>query len=289
VGEAKKILVTGAKGMLGRSFCKTMKREYEVRGISRDNCDITQREETEKVIGNFSPDVVIHCAAYTNVDGAEENYKEAFLVNVEGTRNVLSSLKTKDYLFVYISTDYVFDGNKKDCYNEQDIPHPLNQYGASKLEGERIVSKQEKHLILRTSWLFGPGGKNFVTTIIEQAKREKIIRVVNDQVGSPTYTEDLAKAIKDIIDIYFNRGLDSGIFHITNSGKCTWFEFAQYIAMLMNSKVKIEPITSQQLPRKARRPFNSLLSNEKFFNLTGYKLRCWKEAVKEYIKKRAVC
>jgi dTDP-4-dehydrorhamnose reductase len=284
VGKIKKILITGSKGMLGSSLCKALEEEFEVIGIDKEDCDITQKDKIVELVKNINADVVIHCAAYTDVDGAEDNFDQASSINVDGTKNVLDGLAKSGSLVIYISTDYVFDGQKLDSYTEEDNPNPLGRYGFSKLEAENLVKSFKKHCIVRTSWLFGPGGKNFVGTIINLAKDKKVLQVVNDQVGAPTYTLDLSKAIKDIIIFYFNGKLGFGIYNITNSGRCSWYEFANYIAELKNLDITVEPISSQKLERKAQRPINSLLSNQKFYNLTGYNLRSWQEAAKDYLE-----
>lgn len=279
----KKILITGAKGMLGSALCKVLHSSYEVSGIDKEECDITSKQKTNKLINSLSVDALIHCAAYTEVDKAENEPQKAFLINAQGTKNVIEALKGKDYFFIYISTDYVFDGKKPQAYLEADIPNPQGVYAQSKLEGERAISAYTKHAILRTSWVFGPNGKNFVDTIVRLAKEKEILEVVSDQIGSPTYTLDLSKAIKAMLDIYFARGLKYGIYNITNSGKCSWFEFAQFIIQLVNLKTVVKPISSECLHKKAKRPKNSLLSNEKFHALTGYYLPPWQEAVKNYL------
>lgn len=280
----KKILITGAKGILGSALCLILSDFYDVIAMDRKECDVSNKKETEKVISDLTIDAVVHCAGYTEVDEAESNMETVSLVNVQGTRNVLDSLKNKECLFIYVSTDYVFDGRKKEAYTEEDAPNPLSVYGRSKLEGELLVKKFKRHLILRTSWLFGPGGINFVTTILRLAKEKETINVVADQVGSPTYTLDLSRATKTLLDIYFTRGIDYGIYNVTNSGKCSWYEFAEYIGKAAELKVKFKPIPSVELGRKAKRPQNSLLSNEKFHSLSGFYLPSWQEAVDSYLK-----
>ncbi|MDP2924248.1 MAG: dTDP-4-dehydrorhamnose reductase [Candidatus Omnitrophota bacterium] len=279
----KKILITGAKGMLGSILCRTLSPFYSVIAIDKEDCDITDKEKVESFFNKLSIDVLIHCAAYTEVDKAEDEPQKAFLINAQGTKNVIEALKGKDCFLIYISTDYVFDGKKPQAYLEADIPNPQGVYAQSKLEGERVISAYTKHAILRTSWVFGPNGKNFVDTIVRLAKEKEILEVVSDQIGSPTYTLDLSEAIKAMLDIYFARGLKYGIYHITNSGKCSWFEFAQFIIQLVNLKTVVKPISSECLHKKAKRPKNSLLSNEKFHSLAGYCLPSWQEAVKNYL------
>jgi dTDP-4-dehydrorhamnose reductase len=279
----KKVLITGAKGMLGTALCGALDSFYKVIAIDQEECDITHREETKETIGSLAIDAAVHCAAYTDVDKAEDEREKVFAVNVQGTKNVCESLKNEKCLFVYISTDYVFDGQKNGAYTELDQPHPLSVYGQSKLEGEKFAAKFKEYLILRTSWLFGPDGKNFVATILRLAKEKQILEVVDDQVGSPTYTLDLAQGIKAVLDIYFTKGLNYGIYNVTNSGKCSWFEFAEYIIKSAGLKTTLEAISSSKLACRAKRPLNSQLSNNKFISLTGEALRPWQEATKHYI------
>lgn len=268
--------------MLGTALLPQLKR-YDVLGIDKDNCDITDKSSLVNKIGNIKLDAVVHCAAYTDVDGAEANVKEAFRINEEGTKNVIEGINNKECLFIYISTDYVFDGNKKTAYTEEDIVNPLNVYGASKLAGENLAAKLSKHIIIRTSWLFGPNGKNFVSTIARIAKEKETINVVCDQVGSPTYAFDLAKAISDIIDIYFAKGIISGKYNITNTGFCTWAELARYIIKESGLKTRVIETKSEESSRAAKRPKDSMLSKEKFKALSGYDLPVWQEAVKHYL------
>lgn len=284
VEKHKKILVTGAKGMLGSVLCRVLSSSYEVTPIDKEECDLADKDRVKQVIDNLAIDAVIHCAAYTEVDKAEDEKDAAFLINAKATKNILDNLKNKECLFIYISTDYVFDGRKNSPYTEVDSSNPLGVYGKTKLEGEKSVSEFKKHLILRTSWLFGPDGKNFIATILRLAKEKETLEVVNDQIGSPTYTLDLAGAIKKLLDIHFTKGLEYGIYNVTNCGECSWFTLAQYIAKTAGLKNKIKPISSNQLPRKAKRPASSLLANEKFHALAGYYLPSWEAAVKHYIE-----
>ncbi len=279
----KKILVTGSKGMLATALLPLLS-GYDTFGIDKDNCDITDIDSVNQLFEDKSFDAVIHCAAYTNVDGAEDEPKKALAVNAHGTRNLIEAIKNKDCLFIYISTDYVFDGTKNEPYTEEDVPKPLSVYGSSKLEGEKNSSKIDQHIIIRTSWLFGPNGKNFVSTINNLSKQKDSLSVVDDQKGGPTYTLDLAKAISDIMTIYFTRGVPFGVYNIKNSGFCTWFELANYIVTETKVRTKILPVKSEQFKRKARRPENSMLSCAKFKALCGYELPSWQSAVKRYIE-----
>ena len=277
--ESSKILITGAGGLLGRALLEILPKENTIPLYKKD-CDITDKKRLKKILKNLDLDVLIHCAAYTDVDNAQKQKKEAILINKYGTKNILDNLD-KNCLFIYISTAYVFDGKKTKPYTEKDKPSPINIYGLSKLEGEKITMSFKKHLIIRTNWLFGPYKKNFVDTIIESAKKNNVIKIDCNQIGSPTYTLDLANAIKDLIEFYFKGKLKFGIYNITNNGSCNRFDFAVKIIKLLNLKNKIEKVI---LDRPAKRPKNSLLSNKKFYNLTGYYLRNWQDALKSYLK-----
>jgi len=277
--ESSKILITGAGGLLGRALLETLPKENTIPLYKKD-CDITDKKKLKKILKNLDLDVLIHCAAYTDVDNAQKQKKEAILINKYGTKNILDNLD-KNCLFIYISTAYVFDGKKTKPYTEKDRPLPINIYGLSKLEGEKITMSFKKHLIIRTNWLFGPYKKNFVDAIIEFAKKNNPIKIDCNQIGSPTYTLDLASAIKDLIEFYFKGKLKFGIYNITNSGSCSRFDFAVRIIKLLNLKNKIEKVI---LDRPAKRPKNSLLSNKKFYNLTGYYLRNWQDALESYLK-----
>lgn len=269
--------------MLGAALLPLLK-HYDILGIDRDNCDITDKSSLAKTTGSLKFDVVVHCAAYTEVDKAEEDAENAFLINEEGTRNIIEAANCKECLFIYMSTDYVFDGNKKTAYTEEDIVNPLGIYGRSKLAGEKLAAKLNKHIIIRTSWLFGPNGKNFISTIARLAKEKETIEVVSDQTGSPTYTLDLAKAISDIINTHFTKDIAPGIYNITNTGFCSWAELASYVIKESGLKTQVVEIKSEQLKRKAVRPKNSMLLKEKFKTLNGYYLPNWPEAVKHYLK-----
>ena len=294
--KAKKhILITGSSGMLGRALCQELSSKYEVTGMDIVKleaqssklkgfieCDITDREKTIAEIISIKPDIVIHAAAYTDVDGCERNYEKAHRVNALGTETVALACHNCSALLWYISTDFVFDGEKKSAYTESDRPNPINIYDQSKLEGEKYVQSILKDfLVLRSSWLFGRGGRNFVDILLEKTKDEKRIEVVNDQFGSPTYAKDLARAIGKLIDLGKRAG---GIYHITNSGSCSWYEFALSIKDLAKLDTNIVPISSEQYRSPARRPKMSILENRRYQKVSGEKLRHWKEALKEYLQ-----
>jgi dTDP-4-dehydrorhamnose reductase len=300
-----RILITGAGGMLGKDLVRAFSGEHKVYGIDREasgtknlapgeiefsQVDITNREEIVKAISEVKPEAVIHTAAYTDVDGCQKNKDLAYKVNGIGTKNVaLASAKCRAVM-IYISTDFVFDGDKREPYLETDEPHPLSIYGKSKLEGEKsLPSLLEKYLIIRTSWLFGRHGRNFVDTIVKLARAAKELKVVDDQIGSPTYSKDLAQAIRRLITLVPDTGSGlrelSGIYHITNSGSCSWYEYAsEIVGYLGLENILLEPISSSVSQRLAPRPAYSVLNNERFEQVTGYSMRPWRQALKEYLK-----
>lgn len=298
-----KVLITGSSGMLGLDLCRELRKDYVVEGadiVASDRqgvkfyqSDITDRNNIAGIIADARPNFVIHTAAWTDVDACEREEEKAYLVNAQGTENVALACKDAGAVLVYISTDFVFDGRKKSPYKETDKPAPLSVYGASKLKGEEGVRRALKnYFILRTSWLYGKNGRNFVDTIIAKAQAEKTLRVVDDQAGSPTYTKDLARAIHALLDMVTQgqgvRGKRGGVYHISNSGRVSWFEYARAIVKLAGLPAKVIPISAKELGRPARRPEMSALDNSKFIKFTGCRLRGWKIALKDYLKKEKV-
>jgi len=287
----KRILITGSSGMLGVDLSQELYHDYKVFGAdilrraSFGVCgfyklDITKKHNVSALIKNLNPDVVIHAAAWTDVDGCELDPKRAYRINSEGTKNVAHACKSIGATLIYISTDFVFDGRRKTPYKEADKTNPLNIYADSKLKGELAIKRiLKKYLILRTGWLYGKHGKNFVDTIIAKAKKEKILKVVDDQVGSPTYTKDLAEAIR----VLLKKSIDRGIYHVSNSGSVSWYDYAKDILKLSKSQTIVAPISSKELDRPAKRPKMSVLDNAKFIKLTGHKMRNWQEALKDYV------
>jgi dTDP-4-dehydrorhamnose reductase len=275
------LLVIGAKGMLGRDLMGILNSSFsndEVIGWDIEEMDIQKEDESITRIEKIRPEIVIHLAAYTDVDGCELNKEKAFSVNAEGTKHVALAASKCRAKMVYLSTDYVFDGDKKEPYLESDSPHPLNVYGLSKLRGEQYVQEWVKDfLIVRTQWLYGPSGKNFVTSILQQARKKAELSIVNDQIGLPTYTADLARAISELIQ------LDArGIFHAANSDPCTWYAFGQEILKLSGvNQVRVIPISSRELGRPAARPPYSVLNCQKLKRETGLTMRPWSEALKD--------
>jgi dTDP-4-dehydrorhamnose reductase len=276
-----RVLITGAKGMLGRDLVEIMSGHFEVSGIDIDDADITRFEEIEGVVREKNPEFIIHCAGYTDVDGCESEKDLSYKVNAIGTRNVTRCAADLDIPILYISTDFVFNGKKDSPYREYDMPEPISEYGYTKLTGEYFVQNlHNKFFIVRTAWLFGLHGKNFVKTILNIARNERDLRVVFDQTGSPTYTWDLSRKIVELID----SGAGYGIYHITNSGVCSWCDFARKILDIAGcTDVILQPISTEETGRAARRPSNSALEN-RALRLEGLKpMRSWEEALADYL------
>jgi dTDP-4-dehydrorhamnose reductase len=284
----RRILVIGAKGMLGRDLVKILHSTFhtyqhsnwEILEWDIDEIDIQEEKKTVTKIEHFSPEIVINVAGYTDVDGCESNEEKAFAVNAEGTKHVaLGALRCRAKV-VYLSTDYIFDGEKKEPYLEDDPPNPLNVYGRSKWKGEQYVQELLKDaLIVRTQWLYGIYGNNFVTSILRQARDKKVLSIVNDQIGSPTYTVDLSEAISVLLQC------DAcGVFHVANSDLCTWYTFGQAILRLSGiERVKVIPISSKELGRPAIRPAFSVLNCQKLKQVTGMTLRPWPGALRDFL------
>ncbi len=297
-----KVLITGSSGMLGIDLSKELHRDYEVIGfdLARNpksdvskfyKGDIADGEAVGAVFKRAKPDFVIHAAAWTDVDGCELDKGRAYRVNSEGTGNVANACKAIDATLIYISTDFVFNGKSGRPYKETDKVHPISVYGGSKLKGEKLVRKiLKRYFIVRTSWLYGKCGKNFVDTIVNKAKTESSLKVVRDQSGSPTYTKYLAKALHALLDkacLQEPAGAGAfGIYHVSNTGKVSWYDYARKILALAGARTKVLPITSEDLARPARRPRMSVMDNSKFVKFTGYKMPVWNIALREYLRKK---
>jgi dTDP-4-dehydrorhamnose reductase len=283
-GFALKVLVTGACGMLGSLVCAGLKGKHTV--IPTDllpECEVMDISDTASVfdtITRVGPEMVIHCAAMTDVDGCEREPDMAHKINAVGTWNLACACASIDCPIAYVSTDYVFDGEKGEPYTEFDTPNPMSAYGASKLAGEVAVRELcPKHYVVRSSWVFSPKGKNFPLSILRAAETRPELRVVADQVGSPTYAKDLAEFLIGLVGspLY-------GTYHFTNAGQCSWFEFAQAILNTAGkSQVKIVPIKSEEWPTPTRRPKFSVLRHYKMELLGRDNARPWQEAVKEFV------
>lgn len=273
----KKVLVTGAKGMLGQDLCLILKQNgYKVIETDTNNLNITNFNQAEYVIKYYNPDFVVHCAAYTNVDKAEEDSKTAFLINTQGTENIAKICADKEIPLIYISTDYVFDGEASEPYLPANPRSPLGVYAQSKANGEIAIEKYcKKYYITRTSWLYGQKGKNFVETIIDLAQKMPEVKVVNDQIGCPTWTVDLSNAISSLM----TEEKPYGIYHFCGSSQASWYEFACEALSLLGINTKVIPCTTDEFPRPAKRPKYSVMDN-------AGACRNWKEALKDYIELR---
>ncbi len=272
-------LVTGARGLLGKYLVKYLhSQQNEVVQWDLPENDVTVVEQVINGLHSVDPDVVFHLAAWTDVDGCEENPARAMAVNFQGTWAVALGVAEIGAKLIYISTDYVFDGNSKRAYRESDRPNPLSVYGRSKMMGEEAVRRNSRRwFIVRTSWLFGRGGRNFVDTIRQKCAVETEIKVVADQVGSPTYAQDLCEPLLELA-----RSAHYGIYHLTNSGFCSWFEFAKEIVRFSKSNCEVIPITAEESGRRAPRPRFSVLENRNYRRRFGRVLRPWQEALEDY-------
>ena len=279
-----RVLVTGAKGQLGSDLlCELSKRNIESVGIDIDDLDITDADATKRVIENINNDAkidaIIHCAAYTAVDAAEDNEALVTKINAEGTKNIAEVAKTLNIAMMYISTDYVFDGEGERPWEPDDKRAPLNVYGMAKYKGELYVEELlKKYFIVRISWVFGLHGNNFIKTMLRLGKERGAVSVVNDQIGSPTYTPDLSRLLVDMIvsDKY-------GRYHATNEGLCSWYDFAVEIFKQAKLDVAVTPVSSDAFPVKAKRPHNSRMDKSKLTK-NGFKLLPpWQDALRRYL------
>lgn len=275
-----KILVTGYSGQLGYDVVlEGKKRGFDMIGVGHKELDITQEEQVQNYIHTVKPDVVIHCAAYTAVDNAEDNKDVCFDVNVNGTKYLAASAKSVDAKFIYISTDYVFEGTGIEPFTEEDAANPVGYYGITKYEGEKAVqSLLDKYFIVRISWVFGINGNNFIKTMLRLAETRKELNVVGDQYGSPTYTFDLAKLLLDMAETE-----KYGVYHASNEGFTTWADFAKEIFQVAGKVVKVNSITTEEYPTKAVRPKNSRMSKDKLEKNGFTRLPAWQDALTRYI------
>lgn len=279
-----KILVTGVRGQLGFDVVNELnKRGHDVIGLDAAEMDITDADAVSSILQKERPEAVIHCAAYTAVDKAEEEGKDLCMkVNAEGTENIAKVCKELDCKLMYISTDYVFDGQGTRAWEPDDkVTEPLNVYGLSKYMGEQAVQKYtDKFFIVRIAWVFGINGKNFIRTMLRLGKEKGAVSVVNDQIGSPTYTFDLAVLLSDMIV-----SEQYGIYHATNEGLCSWYEFACEIFKAAGmDNVQVTPVSAAEFPAKAKRPSNSRMSKEKLTKNGFHKLPTWQDATHRYVK-----
>lgn len=277
-----KVLVTGARGMLGTDLVPALEGGgYEVFATDIEELDITHLDFLRTMTQKITPDIVVNCAAYTKVDKAEEEPEEAFQINSLGVENLSLVCRDLDIDLCHVSTDYVFDGTKEGAYMPDDPPHPINVYGKSKLAGEEHVQKiMNKFYILRTSWLYGKHGKSFVSTILNLAKKQNVLRVVIDQIGSPTWTVTLARAIVNLIQTK-----KYGLYHVTDKTEngITWFEFAREIVGLSGLKAEVMPVKTEEFSFLAQRPKNSLLNTTMAELVIKENLPPWKQSLEKFL------
>ena len=287
-----KILITGSNGMLGSDLVAELAPSYEVCGLGRQadrhpeisyiQTDITNRAEVLNAVRSLKPAIIVHAAAWTDVDGCERNPQQAFLVNAKGTEFVAEASDHVGATLFFISSDYVFDGTKPSGYDEEDLPNPISVYGRSKFEAEEFLKKSCRSAwIIRSSWLFGVNGKNFFCTILHAALEKQELGVVDDQRGAPTYSKHLAKGLRALIE-KGTRVKGSAIYHLANEGETTWFQAAKKLLAKTNLKTELEAISSQELARPAKRPPNSVLNMTKIKKEYGIRLPSWEQGLDEF-------
>ena len=278
-------MITGGKGQLGSDCAEVLGRSHEVTALGSADLDITRLLDVDAVVSRFSPEVILNCAAYTRVDACETEKDLAWEVNAKGPKNLALSVEKYGGRLIHISTDYVFDGRKKvpEPYLEEDGTHPMSHYGKSKLEGEKAVRETtERHVILRTAWLYGINGHNFLKTMLTLALRDSPdpIKVVNDQFGSPTWSHRLAIQLSGLID-----GGARGTFHATAEGYCSWYELALYFLEKMGVAHSLVPCTSDEYPTPAARPKNSILENRRLKTEGIHLMTDWKADVAQFVRR----
>lgn len=296
--ETHKIAIIGANGMLARMVRERAPRNCTLHQFDLPDFDLRNRCQVLEVLQQLSPDVIVNCAAFTNVDGAESAQEEALSINGTAVSFLAEAAKVVNATLVHVSTDYVFDGTKGSPYIEVDDVNPQSTYGRSKLLGEQSIraSDLREHFIVRTSWLYGPGGNNFVETILRLAREREELRIIQDQVGSPTYTADLADAIYNLLGLHSKSRASSpcpyGIYHFSDAGSCSWYEFACAIVEegrfreLPIKTREIYPIKTEEYPLPAVRPANSVFDKTKYKGATGAKIPAWKDSLQTYFSVR---
>ena len=277
------ILVTGSTGQLGSDVVKELlKRGYSTLSPNRSEFNLCSEDSIRNYILNSNCEAIVHCAAYTQVDKAEDEKDLCIKINATATKHIVKCAKILDIPMIYISTDYVFDGTKDGEYTENDETNPINIYGESKLAGEKYVQEiLDKYYIVRTSWVFNINGKNFIETMLRLSKANNQLSIVNDQIGSPTYTKDLSRLLVDMLETS-----KYGLYHATNEGYCSWYEFANTIFKLANINIDIMAINSNEYASRAKRPLNSKLSKDKLIEYGFKPLPNWKDALKDYLIRR---
>lgn len=282
-------LITGGAGMVGTDVRDELLRQgEEVVALSKAELDVTDARAVEELVGRVKPQVIVNCAAYTKVDAAEEQEAIANAINGSAVELLAHAADQAGALLTHVSTDFVFDGLRRMPYEVNDPTGPLSAYGRSKLIGEHAAARARKHTIVRTAWLFGVHGPNFVEAIRNQVKKgTNPLRVVNDQQGRPTYTPHLAHALIRVSRAAWESEDARGVVHYADEPECTWFDFAREIVAAIGSNVRVEPVTSDQFPRPARRPAYSVLSTERYERITGARPESWQEGLREYLSLRA--
>jgi dTDP-4-dehydrorhamnose reductase len=276
-----RLLITGGLGLLGKEIDAVFHGRAEVRTTDREDWDVTDPAACRREVDGFRPDVVIHCAAWTAVDRAESEAEAARLLNVEGTRNVARACRERGALMVTFGTDYIFDGASSRPYREEDPANPLSVYGKTKWAAEQALREEGgDHLLVRTQWLFGPAGRNFIRTVLEKARQGDTLRVASDQVGCPTFSRDLAGAVRDLLGAGAR-----GTVHFSSEGETSWFGLARYVLERCGLPAALlSPARTRELPYPAPRPAYGVLSKEKYRAITGGFPRQWEEAVGEYLE-----
>lgn len=277
------ILVTGSTGQLGSDVVKELlKRGYSTLSPNRSELNLCSEDNIRNYILNSNCEAIVHCAAYTQVDKAEDEKDLCIKINATATKHIAKCAKILDIPMIYISTDYIFDGTKDGKYTENDETNPINIYGESKLAGEKYVQEiLDKYYIVRTSWVFNINGKNFIETMLRLSKANNQLSIVNDQIGSPTYTKDLSRLLVDMLETS-----KYGLYHATNEGYCSWYEFANTIFKLANINIDIKAINSNEYASRAKRPMNSKLSKDKLIEYGFKPLPHWEDALKDYLIRR---
>ena len=277
------ILVTGSTGQLGSDVVKELlKRGYSTLSPNRSEFNLCSEDSIRNYILNSNCEAIVHCAAYTQVDKAEDEKDLCIKINATATKHIVKCAKILDIPMIYISTDYVFDGTKDGEYTENDETNPINIYGERKLAGEKYVQEiLDKYYIVRTSWVFKINGKNFIETMLRLSKANNQLSIVNDQIGSPTYTKDLSRLLVDMLETS-----KYGLYHATNEGYCSWYEFANTIFKLANINIDIKAINSNEYASRAKRPLNSKLSKDKLIEYGFKPLPHWEDALKDYLIRR---
>jgi len=277
-----KFFITGAEGQLAREFIKILQgNKYQIIALARERLDVSDLDKVLEAFSHYRPDIVINCAAYNLVDKAEEDFERAFKVNALGPKNLASGCKKHNSLLVHYSTDYVFDGKKEDFYTEQDEPNPINNYGRSKLSGERFLREEtDNFLLFRVSWVFGEGKQNFLYKFKEWAKNNRVVKVVCDQISVPTYTEDIVRFTLRAID----EGL-RGMYNLTNSGYASRYEVTRYFSEMLGLDTLILPVSSDYFPAPAKRPYFSAMSNAKLSKELRLNIPDWRDGIDRFVKR----